>query len=316
MQGVFLDAGTVDNGDIDFQALKATLPNWNFHKTTSPREIIQRLKNSEVVVTNKVILDQRILGAAQQLKLICIAATGTNNVDIEFATANGATVCNVRTYATTSVVEHVFSLIFSLARRLNEYQAAVKAGHWQQSKAFCLLDYSMDELAGKTIGIIGYGELGKAVAKTARCFGMQVLVAAHPGAAGGKDRVSLESLLTRSHVVSLHCPLTPETRDLISTHALDLMRPDAFLINTARGGIVNESALLDALQSGQIAAAALDVLTEEPPQSGNPIIESTLPNLIVTPHIAWASRSARQTLINETAENITAFLAGQPRNTI
>lgn len=316
MHGVFLDTGTVDNDDIDFQAIRASLPTWDFHAATAPREITARIETANVVITNKVILDREVLSAASRLKLVCIAATGANNVDTASAAANGITVCNVRNYATTSVVEHVFSLIFSLARRLTEYQALVKAGHWQQSGRFCLLDYSLDELAGKTLGIIGYGELGKAVAATARCLGMQVLVAARDESDTREDRVPLTTLLAESHIISLHCPLTPETRDLISTREFEQMRHDAFLVNTARGGIVNEPALLHALENGEIAAAALDVLAEEPPKPDNPLIGSALPNLVITPHIAWASRSARQTLVDEVAKNITAFMNGQPRNTI
>jgi glycerate dehydrogenase len=268
------------------------------------------------VISNKVMLDQETLQSAHTLKLICVAATGTNNVDLAAAAEHGITVCNVRGYATTSVVEHVFSLILALTRHLHDYRTAVNEGKWRNAESFCLLDYPIRELAGQTLGIIGYGELGSAVATMGKAFGMNILIAQRPGGALQTGRTPLQQLLSQSDIISLHCPLTDTTRNLIDHGEFSLMNRETLLINTARGGIINEAALKQALQSGQIAGAAIDVLSEEPPRHGNPLLNEPIPNLIVTPHIAWASINARQSLINELTENIHAFLKGQPRNVV
>ena len=210
----------------------------------------------------------------------------------------------------------MFCLILALTRKLNQYQTAIREDRWQKSPFFCVLDYPISELAGKTLGIVGYGVLGKAVAKLGEALGMQVLTAARKGAAPKDGRVSLEELLVQSDVVSLHCPLTPETTDLIGAKEFALMKTSAVLINTARGGIVDEKALVNAIQSQSIAGAGVDVLSEEPPKNGNPLLDVQLPNLIVTPHIAWASVESRQRVINEIAENIIAFENGVRRNVV
>lgn len=317
MRGVFLDTGTVAPADLDLDLLTATLDNWTLLEQTRPDQVQQAIAGADIVVTNKVAINRDILLAAQSLSLICIAATGTDTVDLECASARDITVCNVRAYATTSVVEHVFSLILALNRRHHEYRQAVERGKWQTAAAFCLLDFPVRELSGQTLGIIGYGELGKAVAGMAEAFGMQVLVAQRPGSNGpATGRTPLDQLLAQSDIISLHCPLTGATHNLIDKKEFSRMRKNALLINTARGGIVNESALLQALLAGQIAGAAVDVLSEEPPRNGNPLLDNPLPNLIVTPHMAWAGIRARQTLINELAANINAFLDGKPRNTV
>jgi glycerate dehydrogenase len=314
MHGVFLDLETVDRDDLDLRLLESTLPEWSLLKETS--DVSKAIGNADIVVTNKICLDRDILHAAGQLKLVCIAATGTNNVDLVAARENDITVCNVRAYATASVVEHVFTLMLNLVRNLRKYHDAVDRGAWQNADGFCLLDYPVRELNGQTLGIIGYGELGKAVATVARAFGMQILVAQRAGTPAAPERVPLDKLLSESNIISVHCPLTDSTRNLIGRRELALMRKDSILINTARGGIVNETALSEALRNGEIAGAGIDVLSEEPPRDGNPLLDPSLPNLILTPHIAWAGISARQALINEIAANIRAFLAGTPRNVV
>jgi glycerate dehydrogenase len=316
MRGVFLDSATVDQRDLDLDTLKASLPDWSIRTATPASEVKPAIRNADIVVSNKVMLDRETLQSANTLKLICVAATGTNNIDLTAAAEYGITVCNARGYATTSVVEHVFSLILALTRHLHDYQNAVNAGRWRDAESFCLLDYPIRELAGQTLGIIGYGELGSAVATMGKAFGMNTLIAQRPGAATQTGRTPLPQLLSQSDIISLHCPLTDTTHNLIDHSEFALMNRNALLINSARSGIVNETALKQALQSGQIAGAAIDVLSEEPPRHGNPLLDEPVPNLIVTPHVAWASINARQTLINELTENIRAFLEGNPRNVV
>lgn len=316
MRGVFLDVETVDRGDLELGSLFATLPEWTPYPRTTAAEVRDRIRDAEVVVSNKVLLDRDTLLAARNLKLVCIAATGTNNIDLETACTRDISVCNATGYATPSVVEHVFAQLLILNRQLYAYRDAVARGRWQQADGFCLLDFPIRELNGQTLGIIGYGELGRAVARMGEAFGMQVLVAERAGTTPRPGRVPLKTLLAESHVVSLHCPLTAATRHLIGTAEIDLMRRDAVLVNTARGGIVDEGALLHALQTGRIAGAAVDVLEAEPPRHGNPLLEVSMPGLLVTPHIAWASINARQRLIDEITANIQAWLAGSARNRV
>jgi len=315
MRAVFLDWESVDHADLDDRCLRELPLQWTFHSATSAAELASRLASQEIAVSNKVVLTAPLIGAADRLRLICVAATGTNNVDLAAATDRQIPVCNVRAYATPSVVEHVFMLMLNLTRRLPEYTQAVRAGRWQQSRQFCFLDFSIEELAGKTLGIIGYGELGKAVAGLAEQFGMRVLLAQRPHATQS-GRLPLAELLPQVDVLSLHCPLTEETRNLINAEALRMMNPGAILINTARGGIVDEAALLEALREGRLGGAGIDVLHTEPPAEGNVLLQQSMPNLIVTPHIAWASRQARQRLIEGIAANIEAFLAGQILNQV
>lgn len=316
MRGIFLDFGTVSDGDVDLEPLRATLDDWSIRDLTPAGEIAAAIGDVEVVVSNKVILDSEAINNATALKLICVAATGYNNVDLAAAQERGIVVCNVRAYATTSVVEHVFLLILALNRRYMEHVEAVRQGRWQSAERFSMLDFPFRELSGQTLGIIGYGELGRAVAGVARAFGLQVLVAERAGATVRPGRVSLETLYREADIITLHCPLTPETENLLDIDAFRKMRREAIVINTARGGIVNEADLVQALQTGEIAAAAVDVLTCEPPVNGNPLLEVQLPNLVVTPHVAWSGRHARQRLIDELAENIRAFRAGKPRNRV
>ncbi len=316
MRGVFLDLATVDRDDLDLEALQGSLSEWRLQRKILPGDLVEFIADAQVVVTNKILLNRRVLTATRQVKLICIAATGTNNVDLETAARRNITVCNARGYATASVVEHVFALILALTRQLPRYQRAIAEGAWQNSTEFSLLDYSIRELSGLTIGLIGVGELGRSVAKVAQAFSMNTLFAERRGAEPRAGRTAFEEVLEKSDVISIHCPLTPDTLGLVGDSELAQMKPDALLIHTARGGIVDESALAKALGAGHLGGAAVDVLSEEPPKNGNPLLDTPLPNLIVTPHIAWAGRQARQRLIHEITENIRAFRSGQPRNVV
>lgn len=312
----FLDLDSVDRDDLDLSKLMLAVENWQWHGLVNEDEVHQALADADVVVSNKVLLTDDHLSRAGKLKLVCIAATGTNNIDIEAAARNNIAVCNVHGYATPSVVQHVFALLLALTTRLNEYTSAVKQGDWSKSPFFCLLDYPVRELDGKSIGIVGYGHLGKAVAKVAEAFGMNVLLAKRNSEDQRPGRVELHDLLPQVDVLSLHCPLTMETRGMVGADELALMKQDAVLINTARGGLVDEDALLDALNTQQIAGAGLDVLGQEPPPPGDPLLMADLPNLIITPHTAWVSRESRQRLLDEIALNIEAFKAGELRNAV
>lgn len=317
MHGVFLDLRSLDQGDLDLSALRATLPQWHFYDNTAPAEVAARIAEADVVVSNKVILNETLLAGAPKLKLIAIAATGTNNVDLVTAERLGISVCNIRRYATPSVVQHVFALLLDLSRNLGQYRQAVQAGRWQQSEQFCLLDYPIRELGGLTLGIIGYGELGSAVAELAeKAFGMSVLIAQRPGGMPHPHRLPLTDLLPQVDVLSLHCPLTEQTHNLIGREELALMKADALLINTARGGIIDEQALAKALREGRLGGAGIDVLETEPPLADSPLLAGDIPNLILTPHIAWASREARQRLTEQLADNIRGFLNGTPQNLV
>ncbi|AKH21255.1 2-hydroxyacid dehydrogenase [Sedimenticola thiotaurini] len=315
-KAVFLDTATLDKGDLDLNDLAATPFDWEFHTNTSREQVLDRISRASLVVSNKVILDREILRQSPELKLICVAATGTNNVDLKTAAELGIGVTNVTGYGTATVAQHTFCLILALTTRLLTYQAAVRRGDWQRSDMFCLMDYPIREIAGKTLGIVGYGTLGRGVARIAEAFDMQILLSQRPGGAPQPGRLPLEELLPRVDVLTLHCPLTPATQNLIGAAELALMRPDALLINTARGGIVDEQALADALRSGALGGAGVDVLTQEPPSDDNPLLQDDIPNLIVTPHNAWASREARQRLLDGVAANIRDYLAGGTANRV
>lgn len=315
-RGVLLDAASLDAGDMDFSALKAEVPELIVRSLTAASELPAVLHNTSVVITNKVRLDRQAIQNSPQLKLICVTATGTNNIDLQAAYESGVAVCNVRAYATASVVQHVFALMLSLTTRLNEIGAAMAGGEWSRSPHFSLLQYPIQELAGKTLGIIGYGELGQAVARVAECFGMNILVARNNRNDLRNGRLALHDLLPQIDVLSIHCPLTDETCNLIGEAEFGRMKASAILINTARGGIVNEQALLAALQSRRLAGAALDVLSVEPPPADHLLLQYKQPNLIITPHVAWASRESRQRCLNEVALNIAAFKRGDMRNRV
>ena len=315
-QAAFLDLDSIDRGDLDLSQLKAVMDSWQWHGLIRDDELPQVLDTADVIVSNKVVLTAEHLAQANKLKLVCIAATGTNNIDLEAAAGNNIAVCNVDAYATPSVVQHVYTLLLALTTRFNEVTDAVRQGDWSKSQFFSLLDYPIRELAGKTMGIVGYGNLGKAVAKVAEALGMKVLLARRNNQDQRPGRIALHDLLPQLDVLSLHCPLTEETRGIIGATELALMKKDAVLINTARGGLVDEIALLDALMQHRLGGAALDVIEIEPPPEDYPLLQVSLPNLIVTPHVAWASRESRQRLINEIALNIEAFKAGESRNRV
>lgn len=313
--GVVLDLATLHPQDLDLSALRATLPRWDMHEHTVEADGARRLQDATVAITNKFPIDAALLARSPKLELICVAATGTNNVDLAAASARGIVVCNVTGYATPSVVEHVFALVLALQRRLTDQQHAAHS-LWAHQRGFCVLDYPVGELHGKTLGILGFGELGQGVARIGTALGMQILIGQRPGGDDRAGRVPLDELLRKSDVLSLHCPLTPATRGLIGARELGLMKPTALLINTARGGIVDEAALMNALQHGRLGGAGVDVLIEEPPRHGNPLLLHKLPNLIVTPHVAWASREARQRLVDGLTANVSAWLSGAPRNRV
>ncbi|MBI2992260.1 MAG: D-2-hydroxyacid dehydrogenase [Deltaproteobacteria bacterium] len=316
---VFLDASTF--GDV---SLKRFSESWNcaVHRVTAPAEVAERLRGRDVVILNKVVLDGALLdsAAAKDLKMIAIAATGTDNVDLEAARARGITVCNVPGYAAQSVAQFTMALILELATRVGGYGELVRAGAWEKSPIYTLLEFPSFELAGKSLGIVGYGNIGRRVAEMARGFGLEILIAARPGSDRPvpQGRLPLDEVLKRSDIISLHCPLTPRTRNLLDSRALALMKPGALLINTARGTLIDAEALIQALRGKRLAGAALDVLTQEPPPPDHPLIQAAkeLDNLLVTPHCAWSAREARERLMDEVVENILAFTREQDRNRV
>lgn len=310
---VFLERGTFN---VDFRA--PSFPHtWINYQTTEPDQVVARLQSATIAVCNKVPLRADVLLQLPALRLIAVAATGVDNVDLEFCKSHKIAVCNGRDYATTSLPEHVFTLIFALRRNLLVYRDDVIRGDWQRAKQFCLLDHPIHDVRGSTIGVVGYGALGQATANFARAVGMEVLVAERKDATVVREgRTAFADVLSQSDVLSLHCPLTESTRNLIGAGELRMMKSTAVLINTARGALVDETALLEALKEGTIGGAGIDVLRVEPPVNSNLLLEEQLPNLIVTPHIAWASQEAMQSLADQVIDNLEAFVRGQPRNLV
>jgi glycerate dehydrogenase len=254
-------------------------------------------------------VDAATMVANPGLKFIVLAATGSDNVDLQTAQQRSIAVANIRDYCTPAVVQHVFALILALTRQLKGYQTVVSAGAWQRSNTFALFDFPIRELTGKTLGIVGYGSLGRGVADVGRAFGMEVLIAARPGAPA-ENRIALDALLEQADVLSLHCPLTDSNRHMIGKSELASMKPDALLINTARGALIDSAALVEALRSGGIGGAGLDVLATEPPSDEEPLLAADIPNLILTPHIAWTASESRQRTLDQVAENVKDFLGG------
>ena len=318
MRGVMLDRDSLHPADLEFGGLAATLDDWQWHPATALPELARRIADCAVVVTNKVPLDAATIAAAPALRLICVAATGVDNVDLDAARARGIPVCNVRNYGTAAVGQHVFALLLALATRWHEYAADVRAGAWSRADNFCLMQRPVMELAGKTLGIIGHGALGREVARLAEAFGMQVRVAQslRPGAAAEPGRLPLAELLGTSDVVSLHCPLSAATKGLVNEGFLAAMKPGALLINTARGALVDTAALRAALCSGRLGGAALDVLDQEPPPADHPLLDAAIPHLLITPHSAWVSRESRQRLLDAIAANVRTWCAGQTINRV
>lgn len=309
----FLDAQTLDRGDLDLSALAGCADRWRRFERTAPSQRHHHIGDAGVVITNKCVIDASVLEACPEIALINVVATGVNNVDLEAAAARNVTVSNCRGYGTEAVSQHAIMLMLALCTRLPDYQTAVRTGRWTQSPDFCLLDYPIRELADQTLVIVGYGALGQAVAEKARAFGMTVLLSERPGVDVPRTgRVSWLEALARADILSLHCPLTAATRAMIDREALGRMKPDALLINTARGGLIDEPALAEALRIGRIGGAGLDGLSSEPPVDGNVLLDPGLPNLIVTPHSAWGSRAARQRIVDQSVENIRAWQSGAP----
>mgnify|MGYP006356477983 FL=1 len=270
----------------------------------------------EAVFANKSVITRAMIAANPQLRLIALTATGVDNVDLAAAREANVAVCNLRDYCTPSVVQHVFALLLALTHRLGDYQALVRGGHWSQAGQFSVFPYPIRELQGRILGIVGYGALGRAVARVAESFGMTVEIANRPGGEAVVGRRNLDEILPRLDVLSLHCPLTDATRGLIDAARLARMKPDAVLINTARGALVDAKALVEALRSGRLGGAGIDVLEPEPPPADHPLLDPAIPNLIVTPHIAWAARESRQRCLDELALNVASFLAGGRRNRV
>ena len=307
MRAVFLDLDSLGPNDLSLDPLYAAVTQLQCHTITPPEQVLARLACAQVAIVNKVVLDRHILTQLPQLKHIVVAATGVNNVDLVAAEEFGISVQNCRAYGVESVTQHCLMLMLALSTRLLEYRAAVQQGAWSRSAHFCMLDYPVESLAGKTLGVVGYGELGKGVARLAEAFGMNIKIAARPGEAVPAGRHSLHDMLPQVDILTLHCPLTDNTENLIDWPQLCALPNSALLINCARGGIVNEAALVRALDEQQIAGAGVDVLTTEPPPVDHPLLTTSRPNLIVTPHTAWASRQARQTIVQQVSENLLAL---------
>lgn len=304
---VFLDAATLGN-DVDLSAIHDATDNLTLHEQTTPAQVDERLSGYDTIITNKVVINADHFAAHPEIRHVVLTATGTNNIDLDAAQNAGVRVVNAIHYGRASVAQHAMALMLALTTRLVDYHNDVQAGRWNNSPQFCLMDHHIMELEGRTLGIVGYGDLGQGVAERARAFGMTIKIAARPGQTvepvDDHDRVSFDDLLQQADVLSLHCLLSPETHHLIGKRELALMPSHALLINTSRGGLVDEQALADALRSGLIGGAGFDVLTEEPPANGNPLLAPDIPNLIVTPHCAWASQEARQRMVGLTAANL------------
>jgi glycerate dehydrogenase len=312
---VFLDFDTVSTGDLDLTALRAV--SGNLILCDSDEALTQeRIRDADVVLLNKLQLSRPLLLGARNLKLIVLAATGTNNIDLIAARERGIGVCNVRAYCTASVVQHVWGLILSLTQHVGEYSRASIDGSWARDESNAVLSHPIRELQGRIFGVVGWGELGRGTARIAEAFGMCVIIADRPGAPPQSGRVPLDELLATSDIVSLHCPLNDATRGLIGARELTLMKPDALLINTARGALIDGTSLAAALKAGRLGGAGIDVLPHEPPLHDEPLIDSEIPNLLVTPHVAWAAREARQRCIDEMAANIRDFYGGGRRGRV
>ncbi|HHX2507580.1 TPA: D-2-hydroxyacid dehydrogenase [Neisseria subflava] len=313
LQIVVLDRDTLVNRPFEFD-FPHTLSSYG---TTEAHETLARIRGADIVITNKVVISAQAFAENPQLKLVAVTATGVNNVDVEAAKQNGTAMCNIRAYGNESVAEHAFMMMITLMRNLPAYQRDVAAGLWENSPFFCHLGAPMRDLNGKTLAIFGRGNIGKTLAAYAQAFKMNVVFAEHKHAQSVRDGyVSFDEAIRSADVVSLNCPLTPQTANMIGEAELQQMKPGAILINCGRGGLVDEAALVAALKYGQIGGAGFDVLTQEPPRDGNPLLKARLPNLIVTPHIAWASQEAANRLFDILLDNINRFVAGNPQNLV
>lgn len=312
-----LDGYTTVSHDLTWDPLRL-MGDVAVYDLTSPDQLHDRAKGMDILLTNKTVISAEDLKNLPDCRLICVIATGFDTVDLDAAASRGIPVCNVPAYATSSVAQTAFALLLELCQRAGHHSQAVKNGRWSSQPYTTFLDYSLTELNGKTMGLIGFGRIGRAVGQIAEGFGMNVLAhdQYHPAETGLRslEWASLEEIFSHSDVVSLHCPLLPETRDLVNRRTLNMMRPTAFLINTSRGKLVHEPDLVEALRANRIAGAGLDVLHEEPPAPGNPLFQ--LDNCIITPHVGWATRESRQRLIDVTVDNIRSYLEGHPINVV
>jgi len=316
MNIVVLDGYTSNPGDITWTELESIGP-CRIYDSSAPEDVVQRCRDAEIVLTNKTVLNAAILENLPELRYIGVLATGYNVVDVPAAAGRGIIVTNVPAYSTDSVAQTVFAHILNLTNNTAGHAASVAAGEWEQCEYFCYWKTPLIELRGLTLGILGLGGIGMAVAEIGRAFGMKIIAftrTPEKAAGTGIECVDMAELFSRSDFLTLHCPLSPETAGIVSREHLALMKPGAFLINTARGGLVDESALADALNSGKLAGAGLDVLSTEPPKCDNPLLKAR--NCHITPHIAWASRAARERLLNIAAANVRAFLNGTPINVV
>jgi len=305
----------LDRESVDAKVRKPNFPHTykEYQSTWTHDEIVERLEDADIAIINKVPMKAETLKALPKLKLIAVAATGTDIIDKAYCKEHGITIVNIRNYAFNTVPEHVLALIFALRRNLFAYVEDTRNAVWNKSSQFCFLTHPIRDIADSTLGIVGYGALGKSIAKRAEALGMKVLpfdIIPQPGL------VDFETILKESDIITLHVPLTPQTKNMIGAKELAKMKPTAILINTARGGLVDEAALAEALRKGTIAGAGFDVLTKEPPKDGNILLDPTIPNLVVTPHVAWASQEAMQILADQLIDNIEAFVAGKPQNVI
>ncbi|WP_371186723.1 D-2-hydroxyacid dehydrogenase [Thalassotalea maritima] len=316
MKAVFLDRSTISD-KINFNNLEQCFHTVSYFDHSSSEKVVSRCRFADVIITNKVIISADMMSQLPKLRLICIAATGTNNVDLVAAKRHGIAVCNVSGYSTSSVSQYVFAMLLEHMQKSSEYIASVRTDKWQNSPVFCHFESPIEELAGQTIALIGYGEIARAVERIARAFSMQVIIAERQHESRIRPgRVAFEQALAQADVVSLHAPLSAATENLINAETLALMKRSAILINTARGGLVNSEHLLSALKLKRIKAAILDVLENEPPNADHPLIAHKLDNLYITGHIAWGSQQAQQRLIDGIADNIIAFQQGLVRNRV
>ena len=315
-RGVFLDIATVESGDLDRSRLQASLEHWDWHDLSDTQQVIERAASVDTLLTNKCRIGRAVFESAPDLRLVALSATGTDNVDLDAATEHGVAVCNIRDYCTESVAQHVITLMLNLLTGLPWYIEDVRRGEWSRAQQFCLKDRQIREASGLTFGVVGYGTLGRRSAELAENLGMRVLVAERRDAEPRPGRLPFESVIRDADVLSVHCPLTDETRGLIDREVLSAMKKDAILINTARGGVINAGDLVAALRAGEIAGAGIDTLNVEPPPPDHPLLADGIPNLIVTPHNAWASRTARQAALDQLARVVEAFQAGSPVNVV
>ena len=316
MKLINLDASALNPGDLSWDVLNQFGQVTLYQKTESEEEAIARIGDHEIVLTNKVPITESLLAACPNIKLICIQATGYNIVDTAACAKRGIPVCNVPDYGTAAVAQFTLALMLELCHRIGLHDTVVHEGKWCRSKTFCFWDTPQMELGGKTLGIIGFGRIGQATAKLAQAFGMQVITTSRTRRENdlGIEYVDMDTLLARSDFVSLHCPLFAENTKMVNAEFISRMKDGAFLINTARGGLLDEQAVADVLAAGKLAGAAVDVVTEEPMKTYNPLL--ACPNCIITPHIAWAPKESRQRLLDCCVENIRAFLRGTPQNVV